>query len=126
MRSTVWESQSNVEIISEPASHRRVEILRQGTQYILWKKTLWFHFSGLGDFITYRRSGVLKLFEVRATSHDGDENKEKTKQKPPMHHSSKGVILESPCMGGLSIWLNFHLKSRKCPLHRNAYFIFEY
>lgn len=127
---TVGESQSNVEIISigRPASHRRVETLRLGnTIYFMEKDPMvsFFWPWGLSLLLTEGQE-VLKLFEVWATSHYGDENKEKTKQKTPIHLSSKWVILESPGMGGLSIWLNFHLKKKKMPMHRNAYFIFEY
>lgn len=103
------------------------EILRRRHNIFYGKRPCGFISLALGTFIiTYEGQEVLKLFEVRATSMMGMRIKKKTKQKPPMHHSSKGVILESPCMGGLSIWLNFHLKEVKMPLHRNAYFIFEY
>ena len=54
---------------------------------------------------------VLKLFEVGATPMMGVRIKKKTKEIHLIHHSAKGVIPESPCVCGLSIWLNFHLKN---------------
>lgn len=83
--STVWESQSNVEIISigKPASHRRVEILRRGNTIYFMEKGPVVSFLwpwGLSLLLTEGQE-VLKLFEVWATSHDGDENKEKNKTK---------------------------------------------
>lgn len=49
-----WESQSKGEIFSVGKQtcflQKGIDIETKGTQLILWRKTLWLHFSGLGDF----------------------------------------------------------------------------